>query len=79
MIVGATGWFPDDILNRLTWQDVLDLEIHWKQHPPIQWLIQGYLAEVHRYGVKKEKTLEERQAEESDHVDFAAFVENLNR
>lgn len=40
---GATGWFPDDILDRLTWQDVLDFQEHWKNHPPVQWMVQGYL------------------------------------
>ena len=34
---------PDDILDRLTWQDVSDLNAYWKSHPPLQWMVQGYL------------------------------------
>lgn len=42
-MVGATGWFPDDILDRLTWQDVSELSDYWQDHPPVQWMVQAYL------------------------------------
>lgn len=42
-MVGATGWFPGDILDRLTWQDVTDLSDYWADHPPVQWMVQAYL------------------------------------
>lgn len=42
-LVNATGWFPDDILDRLTWADVADLSDYWMEHPPLQAMVQAYL------------------------------------
>jgi hypothetical protein len=42
LLVGATGWFPDDILDRLTWGDVCDLTDYWQDHPPVQWMLQHH-------------------------------------
>lgn len=27
----------------MTLDDLLDLYDHWKEHPPVQWMMQGYL------------------------------------
>lgn len=43
MLVTATGWMPAQILDGLTWQDVHDLTRYWGAHPPLQWMIQGFL------------------------------------
>lgn len=44
----------------MTLDDVLDLFDYWKDHPPVQWMVQGYL------GIKpqeKELTPEEIRAQ----------------
>jgi len=34
---------PAAIRDEMTCQDVLDLDEYWKDHPPVEWMVQGYL------------------------------------
>jgi hypothetical protein len=75
--VGATGWMPDDILNRLTWQDFVDLTAYWKDHPPLQWMVQAYLG----IGKKEEAPSYKDVVKEGSGNDgsaFRALVDSLN-
>ncbi|MGH8321617.1 MAG: hypothetical protein ACRESI_06655 [Gammaproteobacteria bacterium] len=64
--MNATGWMPDDILDRLTWQEVGELSDYWRDHPPLQWMLQAFL------GIKP-------KPKPSKPGVFAQFVQSLNR
>lgn len=65
-MVNATGWMPDDILDRLTWREVGDLSNYWEDHPPLQRMVQGFL------GIKPKR-------KPAPSEEFSNFVNTLNR
>ena len=34
---------PGAVRDDMTLDDVLDLHEHWRDHPPVQWMVQAYL------------------------------------
>ena len=39
----ALGITPRAVRADMTLDDVLDLHDYWKDHPPVQWMVQSYL------------------------------------
>lgn len=45
----ALGMMPGAVRDGMTLDDVLDLHDYWRDHPPVQWMVQSYL------GIKTDK------------------------
>lgn len=58
----ALGVTPGTVRSDMTLDDVLDLHDYWRDHPPVQWMVQSYL------GVESEK---DRQLSGDDLKRFA--------
>jgi hypothetical protein len=39
----ALGVMPRAVREDMTLDDVLDLHDYWRDHPPVQWMVQSYL------------------------------------
>ena len=39
----ALGITPGAVRSDMTLDDVLDLHDYWREHPPVQWMVQSYL------------------------------------